>query len=539
MQISKDNIRQKIIVFNNEYLIEESSPSRAKENSQSLITNSDNSDKEEEEMEINIILENGNNINFKFNLDENIYSRVDNFCKENNIDQNGQDLILQQIDSKLAEILKQKEGNNESNKKNDNEDNNVSNSVGENNINNNIENNGENNFENNIYDYNINNEENKNENNNNLERQKNNKLKNKNEMKKNINIHNRKLKDYEIGQRLYERGKKYNKRKQIHIEKMKTEILNNSPKYDFKPKLSKKTEELIKSTNRKMKIEDRLIKSGKERDKKILKKAIEIKLFEDQKINDLSSGTNLKNKRKNLTRNKSADVFNKLYNEKDILEKKAKKKEKIYFKKVFPFKPKITDMAKNMKKDKYKEIINKYNEKQLKKREKILQKEEEEKSINQKSKEKNININNMNNTKRRPKNYFLSKNIKNAKLRSKPIKNKLYSTYEKENSKNDFNEKYNKEMEQERKKNLDMKSNDIIKKIKEYKFKEIFNLLDLNKEGYLSYANISFINIEPKILEALSPLIGEINRNKNKKIFFNEFKNITNDSLSKCMVEDV
>jgi len=501
MQISKDNIRQKIIVFNNEYLIEESSPSRAKENSQSLITNSDNSDKEEEEMEINIILENGNNINFKFNLDENIYSRVDNFCKENNIDQNGQDLILQQIDSKLAEILKQKEVNNDSNKENDNEENNVSNSDGENNINNNFSNNVENNFENNIYNYNINNEENKNENNNNLESQKDNKLKNKNKMKKNINVHNRKIKDYEIGQRLYERGKKYKKRKQIHIEKMKTEILNNSPKYDFKPKLSKKTEELIKNTNRKMKIEDRLIKSGKERDKKILKKAIEIKLFEDQKINDLSSGTNLKNKRKNLTRNKSADVFNKLYNEKDILEKKAKKKEKIYFKKVFPFKPKITDMAKNMKKDKYKEIINKYNEKQLKKREKILQKEEEEKSINQKSKEKNININNMNNTKRRPKNYFLSKNIKNAKLRSKPLKNKLYSTYEKENSKNDFDEKYNKEMEQERKKNLDMKSNDIIKKIKEYKFKEIFDLLDLNKEGYLSYANISFINIEPKILE--------------------------------------
>ena len=405
MQISKDNIRQKIIVFNNEYLIEESSPSRAKENSQSLITNSDNSDKEEEEMEINIILENGNNINFKFNLDENIYSRVDNFCKENNIDQNGQDLILQQIDSKLAEILKQKEGNNDSNKENDNEDNNVSYSDGENNINNNVENNFENNNENNIYNYNINNEENKNENNNTLESQKDNKLKNKNEMKKNINVHKRKIKDYEIGQRLYERGKKYKKRKQIHIEKIQTEILNNSPKYDFKPKLSKKTEELIKSTNRKMKIEDRLIKSGKERDKKILKKAIEIKLFEDQKINDLSSGRNLKNKRKNLTRNKSVDVFNKLYNEKDILEKKAKKKEKIYFKKVFPFKPKITDMAKNMKKDKYKEIINKYNEKQLKKREKILQKEEEEKSINQKSKEKNKNINNMNNTKKRPKNY--------------------------------------------------------------------------------------------------------------------------------------
>ena len=84
-----------------------------------------------------------------------------------------------------------------------------------------------------------------------------------------------------------------------------------------------------------------------------------------------------------------------------------------------------------------------------------------------------------------------------------------------------------------------MNANDIIKKTKEYKFKEIFNLLDIKKEGFLSYGNISFINIEPKILEALSPLFREIDRNKNKKIFFNEFKNITNESLSKCMLEDV
>ena len=579
MQITKDNIRQKIIIFNNAYLIEESSLSRASKNNKSLTVNSDNPDKEEEdEMELNIILENGENTNFKFKLDENIYSTVDNFCKENNIDQNGKDLILQQIYSKIAELSKQKKENNDPNQEDNNDYNNKNNIENNSEINsdNNNENKNENNNDNNINNYinnninnseninennidinkvndninninnNINNtdnknaykynkEENKMENNNNSEENKDIKLKNKN--KKKIIVRKRKLKDYEIGQRLYERGKIFKVRKQRNLEKLKTEISMNSPRYDFKPKLYNRNIKSTKNNNRNIKIEDRLINLGKLRDQKILRKITEQKLCEEKKSNDLSL-TKGKNKKKHLTRNKSADIFNKLYNDKDILKKKAEKNEKIYFKKVFPFKPKITGMAKNMKKDKYREIINKFNEKQQKKKEKILEKEEEEKSNNQKSKEKFKTINIINT--KRPKNYFLSKNIKNAKLRSKkPIKNKLYNTYKEENSENDFDEKYKKEIEEVRKKNLDMNANDIIKKTKELKFKEIFNLLDIKKEGFLSYGNISFINIEPKILEALSPLFREIDRNKNKKIFFNEFKNITNESLSKCMLEDV
>ena len=61
--------------------------------------------------------------------------------------------------------------------------------------------------------------------------------------------------------------------------------------------------------------------------------------------------------------------------------------------------------------------------------------------------------------------------------------------------------------------------------------------LDKNNEGFLSYSNISFTNVEPGIMEALTPLIVEINKNKDKKIFFNEFKMLTNDSLIKYMME--
>ena len=77
-----------------------------------------------------------------------------------------------------------------------------------------------------------------------------------------------------------------------------------------------------------------------------------------------------------------------------------------------------------------------------------------------------------------------------------------------------------------------------MKKLKENKLKEIFKLLDKNNEGFLSYSNISFSNVEPGIMDALTSLIAEINKNKDKKIFFNEFKMLTNDSLIKYMMED-
>ena len=34
---------------------------------------------------------------------------------------------------------------------------------------------------------------------------------------------------------------------------------------------------------------------------------------------------------------------------------------------------------------------------------------------------------------------------------------------------------------------------------------------------------------------ALTPVIDEINRNKNKKIYYQEFREITDESLSACM----
>ena len=95
----------------------------------------------------------------------------------------------------------------------------------------------------------------------------------------------------------------------------------------------------------------------------------------------------------------------------------------------------------------------------------------------------------------------------------------------------------NKKFNEKRKKNWDEHSKDLIKHIKEVKFKELFDLLDRNKKKYISYSNISYNYIPENIMIALTPIIDEINRNKNKKIYYQEFREITDESLSACMLD--
>ena len=83
---------------------------------------------------------------------------------------------------------------------------------------------------------------------------------------------------------------------------------------------------------------------------------------------------------------------------------------------------------------------------------------------------------------------------------------------------------------------FEINANNKLNQIKDFKFKEIFDLLDNNNQGYLSYSNINFINIDKKILDAISPVICQINENKNKKIYFNEFKKLVNKPLTDAML---
>ena len=63
----------------------------------------------------------------------------------------------------------------------------------------------------------------------------------------------------------------------------------------------------------------------------------------------------------------------------------------------------------------------------------------------------------------------------------------LNDSYPKDNLKYIFDKKSNKEIEEEREKLFDKKANNIMNNLKENKLREIFELLDKNKEAFLNY----------------------------------------------------
>ena len=463
MKIPTDNYKKKKIIFNNRFLksIKMNSESfhdinlQLQNDEQNILSPSNNSHLSGDDIEMNILLDNGENIQTKFYLNKNIYNEVANFCKKNKISEEGEDLILEQIDSKIAELIAQNKKNKLKNKKNE------------------IDN--QNSF---------------------------------------TIINNKKITGDEIGQRLYEKGMKFKLKKEINIQMMKTQL---KPKYDFRPHLSKKTLELTKNLyNKNTKIENRLIALGNESKKRIQKKIAEKKFLEENEntyISKSRSRSKSNNKKNNLRRNKSADV---------LMQKKEKNKKEC-LEEFYPFKPKITKMAKNMNKEIYDNIIKKYNDKYKHKKD-IINQEQNNNNI----KNISIKINCQNNKK--PKN-FINKNIKGINNTKKKQIN--YGLYSLEDSKNDFNEE---KIKMQKKNFFEINANNKLNQIKDFKFKEIFDLLDNNNQGYLSYSNINFINIDKKILDGISPVICQINENKNKKIYFNEFKKLVNKPLTDAML---
>ena len=109
MQFHKNDIRQRIIIFNNEFILEDRSDAQSNKNSKFQNQNDQiNKEDEQEEIEVNLTLENGEIVNLKLNMDENIDSNIDNFCKENKISNKGKNLILKIVKSKIAELKGEK-----------------------------------------------------------------------------------------------------------------------------------------------------------------------------------------------------------------------------------------------------------------------------------------------------------------------------------------------------------------------------------------------------------------------------------------------
>ena len=193
------------------------------------------------------------------------------------------------------------------------------------------------------------------------------------------------------------------------------------------------------------------------------KKLIKRPKSRDIKLSEKKNKNLCKNDKKSLTP-KSYNTFDYL-NYKSDKEEEIRKKQELYFKRKFPFKPTISPYAKELKnknKESTKQFINR-----------ISKNTKEKKDIN------------------------LYKRINIEKTDLQRIKN------EDENEKKNIN-----------------KDNIIKMKIKKYR--ELFNLLDSNKDGLISSSEIELTKIEENFLQNIFPILEELNKTK-KKMDFKEF----------------
>ena len=136
------------------------------------------------------------------------------------------------------------------------------------------------------------------------------------------------------------------------MNKIRLEKERLSPDITFHPKISKKTREITKNVNNKIKIEDRLIALGKEREKRLLKKVAEKRFIENSKCKEDDNNENseysfqLKINNPNLIR--IGNTFDRLYNISKNSKNKTQKRNEEYFNEKYPFKPqKFTKSIKN------------------------------------------------------------------------------------------------------------------------------------------------------------------------------------------------
>ena len=516
------------------------------------------------DIKFDIILDDNRKGILKIKEKDDIYQKLIDFCKNNNCTEKEKDFIMKKIYLKLNELInnleiknrlkalekkenkKENENENNAENKSENENDNKTENITEKKIENIIENKNEINSDNtSININNINRNRNK----------RNSKLKPNKSFDDNINNNNnfnyrkKKLKpnksfddkfnnfkkkkfcqnygDY-IGHLLYEKGINH----KLKVQKKLKEKYNDNPNMPsdyptFKPKISNRSKEITSNRNKKIKIEDRLMALGKEREKKILKKVAE-KNFNENEKNNYNFHPKITKNKGVLTRNKNEDIFTKLYKEADIHKNKIQKTNDNFYKKKYPFKPKISKKSQKMNDSEYEQIMKRLYENTQKKQNEILM---EHMPM---PKKKGKNFNNINIDK---KNNNVIIDINNKKSNNNYIIQ--INNDDNDNDDIDNNSNMNNNLEDiNKKKDWVNYNNNIINKIKEVKFKEIFDLLDKNKKKYISYTNISYNNIPNKIMIALTPVIEEVNRNKNKKIYFEEFKSLVDESLTEYMLNE-
>ena len=74
-------------------------------------------------------------------------------------------------------------------------------------------------------------------------------------------------------------------------------------------------------------------------------------------------------------------------------------------------------------------------------------------------------------------------------------------------------------------------ANRIIENGRKNKYKEIFDLLDEDKDNMISYNTINTANLNLKTLKIINPIINQIIEQKAQMITFREFYDICNNYL--------
>lgn len=318
-----------------------------------------------------------------------------------------------------------------------------------------------------------------------------------------------------LGEEMYQKEKNRKLVKERNIENIKKELAEKEESDCYAiPKINKTSKDMAKKLRAnasEVKIEDRLIDQGKKTKQKLLQKMLNKKL-EDEKFDknetftpNILSNPNCSERNKNILNRSKDDCFENLY--KDAEEYKRRKEElsENTMNKICPFKPKITKYAKKDSTNSPKIKILKFDNKEI-----VVNQLNPVSKAKSAEKEKKAQLPEENRKRQHEIDVYYQKKMFKDKF--KDHKNELSNVLEK-------------------KQHWLLNTYGFITKVKMMKYKEIFDSLDGDGDGLISYDKISLRNFEKHSINQLFPLINEITKDKLEMITFTEFVSLADRTL--------
>ena len=455
-------------VKSNEYYSNNNYKSTNNTNSESSLNNK-NTDIDLNPCEININIQTSENTHEQLTLttNDNIDEKVDAFCKAHNFPQSVRLMLIQQVEEQIDQKISQMEGYSE-----DNDDSNEMNRITP--------------TKSLIMSKSCDN------------------IIAPKPVKKKKRRHSKSPSGY--GQEMYEREMHRRQRRLNHYQKLKEENeQRDMEESTFTPKLNERSRQILNRSKSQLKLlstEDRLILMGKESERKRLQKMVE-KSFNDDIIGNIQNETftpkiNKGYKTPKLRNNKSQSVYSNLYQDAKILAEKRNQKFIEIQARECTFHPKISQRSQKLnKKESASAMINRLAKKKEDNKEIVIKKIFTYQPV-------------------------ITRGPKNPNQRNVTVN--LDSNYDKKL----FEEKmhiHNNEMcnALEKKQQWLSRSMNIVMKMKILKYKEIFDLLDGDRDGFVSYDKIKLSDVDNNILIAITPLLEEITKNKEEMMTFKEF----------------